>query len=350
MALLAALLAPFPAPAADPPPAGAPLRLQVIGGLADTAQYAEHEEPFWRETVPQITQGRVRAEIAPFDRSGIRGDDLLHLMRLNVVPVGTLLMSLIANDEPELAAPNLALLAGRLGSLREAVAAYRPHLTQVLAERYDTELLAIFTYPAQVLFCRGAFEGLADIRGRKVRVSGASQADAVEALGGIAVVTPFAAITDTMRRGGVDCVITGTLSGVDLGLGEVATHVHAMPFGWGLAIVAANRRSWHAIPAPLREILQHGLAGLEDRVWQAAQRDTEEGLACAAGRPGCRRARSAKLVVVPASAADEALRLRLFDRVVLESWLRRCGQDCLTNWNRYLASPAGLPPRRMSDP
>src|SRR3712207_6545742 len=60
------LLAAGPEGAGDAPP---PIKLKVAGGLADLGQYVRHEQPFWSQRVPEITGGRVRAEIAPFDRS-----------------------------------------------------------------------------------------------------------------------------------------------------------------------------------------------------------------------------------------------------------------------------------------
>ncbi|MBE9607512.1 TRAP transporter substrate-binding protein [Acetobacteraceae bacterium H6797] len=330
-------------------PAQEVLRPQVVGGLGGVAQYTEFEEPFWRDTVPKLTDGRVRPSIVSLDNNGIRGQDMLHLLRLNVIPFGTLLLSLVANDEPELGAPNIALLSSDIASQRRLVQAYRPHLAQILSERYDLELLAVYTYPAQVLFCRKPFEGLADIRGRRVRVSGATQADAVEALGGTAVVTPFSAMLDTMKRGLVDCVITGTLSGNEMGLGEVATHVHAMPISWGVSLFAASKRTWATFDPETRGVLTAGLADLEQKVWQAAERDTQEGLACNTGQGACRRGKPGRMVMVPASAADEALRQRMFERVTLNAWLRRCGPDCLDAWNGFLAAPAGLPPRKELD-
>src|SRR5689334_12477494 len=83
------------------------IRLKVAGGLADVSQYVRHEEPFWTRRVPEITGGRVRAEIAPFDRSGIRGQEMLQLIRLGVIPFGDVLLGLAAAEDPELNAIDL---------------------------------------------------------------------------------------------------------------------------------------------------------------------------------------------------------------------------------------------------
>src|SRR3990167_7880260 len=77
------------------------------GGWAGANQAPRHEEPFWTKELPRLTGGKASAEIVPFDRAGIRGQEMLRLMQLGVVPFGTALLSLSAAQEPEFAAPDL---------------------------------------------------------------------------------------------------------------------------------------------------------------------------------------------------------------------------------------------------
>ena len=69
--MLVAALAASPSRAAD-----APIRLEVVGGLAAVSQYTKFEAPFWTHEVPLLTQGRVQAEIHPFDQSGLPGPEM----------------------------------------------------------------------------------------------------------------------------------------------------------------------------------------------------------------------------------------------------------------------------------
>src|SRR3712207_474799 len=133
------------------------LRLKIVGGLADVSQYVRYEEPFWKRHIAEVTGGRVQAEIAPFDRSGIRGQEMLQLMRLGVVPFGTALLAVVSTEEPEFNAVDLPAVNPDMAALRLTIALYRPRLRQVLEERYNIELLAVYTYPAQVVFCRRPF-------------------------------------------------------------------------------------------------------------------------------------------------------------------------------------------------
>lgn len=321
---------------------GDPIRIKIVGGLADVRQFTTFEEPFWRERIPAATGGRVVADIAAFDRSGIRGQEVLQLMRLGVVPFGTALLALAATEEPELNGADLMAASPDIAALRRNVDAYRPHLRRVLAERYGLELLAIYTYPAQVLFCRTAFRGLADLTGRRVRTSSVGMSEALAALGAIPVVTPFAEVMPAMRGGQVECAVTGTLSGNGIGLHEVSTHVHSFALSWGLSLFAANRTAWLGIPAELRGIIAREIGVLEARIWDAAAEETGEGLACNTGAASCRMGRRGRMAMVPVSGEDEALRLRLLRETVLPGWVLRCGNDCADAWNQTIGPELGV--------
>ncbi|WP_246504103.1 TRAP transporter substrate-binding protein [Plastoroseomonas arctica] len=319
-----------------------PIRIKIVGGLADVRQFTTFEEPFWRERIPAATGGRVVAEISAFDRSGIRGQEVLQLMRLGVVPYGTALLALAATEEPELNGADLVAVSPDMPALRRTVAAYRPHLREILAERYGLELLAIYTYSAQVLFCRNPFTGLSDLRGRRIRTSSVGMSEAVAALGAVPVVTPFAELMPAMRSGQVECAVTGTLSGNGIGLHEVSTHVHSLALTWGLSIFAVNQAAWMGMPEDLRGIIAREIGVLEARIWDAAAEETGDGLACNSGATPCRMGRRGRMTLVPVSPADEALRRRLLSETVLPGWVRRCGVECVDAWNHTIGPELGL--------
>lgn len=314
-----------------------PIQLRIIGGLAGVSQYVRHEEPFWRDRVPQMTGGRVRATINPFDSSGLRGQEMLQLMRLGVVPFGTALLAAVSADEPELNAVDLPGLNPDIAALRRTVALYRPHLERLLRDRYGIELLGIYAYPAQVIYCTKAFTGLGDLAGRRIRTSSVGQSEMMSALGALPVVTPFAEVVNAVRAGTVDCAITGTLSGNEIGLFEVTSHIHAMAISWALSFFGANSAVWDALPADLRDVLRGGIKGLENDIWEASDRETAEGLACDTGSSTCIHGRVGQMTLVPVTPADDAQRARVLVRSVLPAWVERCGKDCARAWNSLLA-------------
>lgn len=320
-------------------------RLSIVGGLAEINQYTRWEEPFWTRDLPKLTGGRVTAEIVPFDRAGIRGQEMLRLMQLGVVQFGTALLSLSAAQEPLFAAPDLAGLSADMAMARKSTAAFRPYLEKTLRERYGIELLAIYAYPAQVIFCNKPFSSLADLAGRRIRTSSPPQADLIEALGGTPVQTGFAEIMANMKSGNIECAITGTMSGNTIGLPQITTHIHTMPVSWGLAIFGASSRAWQTLPPDLRLKLKQELPKLEVAIWNEAERETGNGIACNIGSPACVDGRKFSMTEVRPAPTDDARRRTIFANTVLARWVHRCGANCADVWNQTIGPVVGAQAR-----
>ena len=329
--LAAALLLCAGAAQAQPP---APYKLRIVGGLAGVTQYLQYEEPFWTQQLQQLSAGRYSADIVPFDRAGVPGSEMLRMMQLGVLPFGTVLMSSMASQYPQYTAADLPGMATDMAQLRASVAALRPFLEKDLRQRHGIELLAIYAYPAQVLFCKKPIARLADLAGRRVRVSSGGQADYVSALGALPVNIAFAQLAHSLESGDTECAITGTLSGHSLGLYRVTQYLYTLPVTWGLGVFAANQAAWAGLPADLRGLLQRELPQLEARIWDAAERDTLEGIACNSGAASCALSRKGRMVVVNPSAQDQIRSREIFRSVVLPRWLQRCTVDCATIWNQ----------------
>lgn len=325
--------------AAEPPQ----YQFRVVGGLAGVSQYTQWEEPFWSRELPRMSGGRFKADIVPFDRAGVPRDDMLRLLQLGVVPFGTVSMGSLTANYPQYTAPDLAGLNPDSSSLKLSVAAFRPFLEKSLREQHGVQLLALYVYPAQVVFCKKPFAALADLSGRRVRVSSAAQADFVGALGATPVHTAFAQIVSSVQAGSIDCAITGTLSGNGLGLQAVTSHMHAMPLNWGVALFAANLSAWEALPADLRTLLRKELPPLEAAIWEESERDTAQGIACNTGQSACTKGVKGNMVLVPMSAQDERKRQDIFVSTVLPRWLQRCGPRCAEIWNQTIGLARGLP-------
>lgn len=329
---------------AQAPPASV-THLRIVGGLGGVSQYTRHEEPFWTRDLTRLSGGRVTAEIVPFDRAGIRGQEMLRLVQLGAVPFGTSLLNLSAVLDAEIGAPDLAGLNPDVATLRRSIAAFRPHLEKVLRERYGSELLAVYAYPAQETFCAKPLAGLDDLKGRRIRISSATQADWVNAVGAIPVQTPFTEIVANVRSGNIDCAITGTMSGNAIGLPEVTTHLYTMPVNWGVAAFVANGSAWAALPRDIQDLLRRELPMLEQSIWAEAENETSNGIACNTGAAGCVGGRPGRMTLVRASAADEAKRREILAGSILPAYLKRCGPQCTPVWKQTVGSSSGVNPQ-----
>ncbi len=317
-------------------------KLRIVGGLAGLNQYTRREEPFWTQELAQLSGGKFGADIVPFDRAGVPGGDMLRMIQLGVIPFGTVLTSSLSAQYPEYTAPDLAGLNPDMASLKKNVAAYRPYLEKSLRDQHGIEVLALYVYPAQVVFCKRALASLADLAGRRVRVASATQSDFVSALGGVPVLLGLAQIMPNMASGNTECAITGTMTGNTIGLHEVTAYVHAMPVTWGLAIFAANSTAWNGLAPDLKALLSRELPKLETTIWAESERETAMGMHCNKGDPGCTGGRKGKLTEVALSAQDERRRQEIFTTQILPRWLQRCNAKCADIWNQTIGPARGV--------
>lgn len=324
-------------------PAAVPTQtLRIVGGISGLHQYSHNEEPFWSKELARLSGGKYSAEIVPFDRAGVPGPEMLRLMQYGVVPFGTALLSNISTQTPELAAPDLAGLNPDLPALRKNLAAFRPYMEKTLRERHSVELLAVYLYPAQVLFCKNPLKNLSEIAGRRVRVSSATQSDFVSALGATPVLVGPTQIAANMASGNVECAITGSMSGNTLGLFEISNYLHTLPVTWGLAIFAANAAAWQALPGDLRALLAREIPKLEAAIWAESERETADGFACNQGLPSCQVGRKGAMTLIAATPQDQTQRRELLKSTVLPRWLQRCGAGCSALWNQTIGVSSGL--------
>jgi len=317
-------------------------KLRIVGGLDGLNQYTRHEEPFWTKELSRLSAGKFSADIVPFNRAGVPGDDMLRLIQLGVVPLGTAILVLLAAKNPEFSAPDLTGLNPDMASLKTSVAAFRPYLESTLRKQHGIEMLALYVYPAQVIFCKKPLASLADLAGRRVRVGAVTQSDFMATLGAVPVLTGFAQIMANMASGNTECAVTGSMSGNTLGLYEVTTHVHTLPLSWGVSVFGANLAVWDALPPDLKSLLRQELPKLETAIWSESERETADGLACNRGAADCRSGRKGRMVEVAVSAQDERRSQEIFTSAVLPNWLQRCGTRCAEVWNQSIGPVRGI--------
>lgn len=317
--------------------------LKVVGGLGSVAQYKDVEEPFWSKELPALTKGRVTVGIVPFDRAGIRASEMLRLLQVGAVPLGSVILA--RQSDPLLAAADLTGLNPDYASLKRNFQAYRPMIEQALREHHGVEPLMLYPYPAQILFCKNKFSGLQDLAGRRIRVSDSSQADMVRAFHATAVQTEFNEIVTGVQQGNLDCAITGGMSGNAIGLHEVTTHLSDRAFNWGIVAFCANAAAWRSMSPALKQILQAELPKVEAKAWELSRQLVTEGVACNVGASGCASGRRGHMTLVRESDADLKARKDMFSQVILDNWVNRCGEACQTAWKRHMAPLTGIETR-----
>jgi TRAP-type C4-dicarboxylate transport system substrate-binding protein len=320
-----------------------PTHLKVVGAWGMLTQYKNFELPFWTKQIPSNSDGAVTADITPFNEMGLKGAEITRLMRMGVIDFGSTVLGYVAADDPRNEAVDLAGIAADAVTARKVTEAYKPVLDKFYREKFGIQVLGVWPYSAQVLFCNGEIKELADLKGKKVRTAGRSLAEFVEALGGTGVTMAFSEVVPALQNKVIDCAITGTLSGNSAKWHEVTTHLYMLALGWSQVMHGVNLKTWERLDPKVRTYLKSEVTRLEDEIWKAAAVETQQGYDCNAGKSSCTAGTKAKLKLVPVSGGDRALLRRVLTESVLPQWAARCtDKDCVSSWNGTVGKVIGL--------
>jgi len=316
--------------------------LKIVGYVANTTLYKDLEAPFFKDELPKLSGGKVVADLKPMDQLGLKGTEVLRLLKNGSLEYVSGAISYMAPDSPKFEAIDLAGVTLDLEKTRAAVDAYRPVLDQLTQKLWNTKLLAFGANPPQVFWCRTPVAGIADLKGKKVRVFNQTLSDFVLGVGGTTVTIPFVDVVPALQRGVADCAVTGTLSGNNAKWWEVSSHIYPMTVGWAIMFWAVNLDTWNGYPPAVRDFLTKAFAKFEDNAWANAATATAEGLNCNQSKDPCTLGVKANMTVVPLGPTDMQAHARIMQDYVLARWAERCGADCAKEWNETVGKVVGM--------
>jgi TRAP-type C4-dicarboxylate transport system substrate-binding protein len=316
--------------------------VRVVGSISTLPQYKDFEQPFWTKELAERSGGAVTGEIRGFNEMGLKGPEVLRMTGMGSMEFAATALFYLAADDPVNEMIDIAGLLPDVKSARAATEASKPVYEKLFREKFGVELLGIGTYPGQVIYCNAELKGLADVKGKKVRVAGRSQSELIEALGGTPVTMAFGEVVPAMQNKTVDCAVTGTLSGNLAKWHEVATHMIATPVSWGQIVYAVNARSWQRMDPKVRGFIGQEVKRLEKNVWDAADKFTEQGYVCNAGKPGCALGVPGKMTLVQLSKADREQLHKVVSDVMLPKWAARCSAQCVNDFNATVGKALGV--------
>lgn len=310
--------------------------LNAVGTWSSLPNYRDHEGPFFNEVIGEASGGKIVGKIRSQSGLGLSGFEIMRLVKNGVFDFAFGVQGYVA-ENAVLEGADLSSIVQDFATQRKVAEAYFPIVEKAFAENYDAKLMMLYPFPSQMLWCKGEVNDMADLAGKKIRVYSATLGDFVEAVGGVSVTVPFAEVVPALEKGVVDCGITGTTSAYNAKWHQVATHAYTMRVGFGLSFGAMNMKSWEAMSPEQQEILTKELSALNERMWEANERDDAAAISCITGGE-CSLGEPGGMVLVEPSAADLAKRDELAKDVIVARWAERCGSECAAQWNETVGA------------
>ncbi|NMT64460.1 TRAP transporter substrate-binding protein [Marinobacter orientalis] len=319
--------------------------INYVGSWSSLSLYQNFERPFWEKHIPEASDGQITTEVTTFDQMGLGGGEVFRLMDRDVIEVASTVADYAVEDAPELEGLDMPMIAPDVKTARKVAEAYRPVLAEAFKERFGgAQLLAVVPYPSQMVFCNAEIDGLSDLKGMKVRASGRTTAEFLQALGAEGITLNFSEVPGALQRGVIDCAVTGSLSGYSSGWHEVSTHLYPLPVGgWDHVVTAMNGKKWNSLSEETQEWLTAEIKeNYEDPVWASAVEETKEGIACLTGNGECSRGEAGDMVLVEATDNDFTEAARHLEETLLPNWADRVDQKWVDRWNETVGEVTGL--------
>ena len=321
------------------------LKLRVAGSLVSGGLIQQNKEQPFFENFAKNTGLPIDADYKPMDVVGVKDADGLRVLKSGLFDIVTLRLAQVSRDEPFFLGPDIVGLSTDYEVARKVVDAYREAFDKRLQERHGGKLLGIYPFGPQVVFCKVAITGLADLKGKKVRVYDQSLAKFIEKLGGIPVTIPFGETQQALERGVTDCAITGPSSANSAGWPEVTTHF--MPIGFQIALnaYAMSLPKWNALPADQKTKMESAFKKYEAEVWAYSRELFDDAVRCNVGKEPCKTVKKYHLKEVPVTAGDQQMIRDALNTVSLPIWSELCDKSydkCSATWKQIVGPVVGI--------
>ena len=318
--------------------------LSVVGSWSGLPLHKQYEAPFWSETLPAASGGKINVALTTHNQMNLGVGDVFRLLGDGVYDVAMTVADYAVVDAPELEGLDVPLLALTADEAKTMVDAARPMVEDIYNARFNSHVLAIAPYPPQVVFCNAEIGGLDDLAGKKVRASGRMTALFLEALGAEGVNVSFSEVPGALQKGVVDCAVTGAGSGYSAGWWEVSTHLLPIPLGgWDSVVTAINLDKWNSLDADTQMLIADQVATkFEAPAWETAQGALVNDIACLTGNGDCASGDARNMTLVEVSDADFAKARDVLVSKVLPDWAERAGSEWTDRWNASVGAAVGV--------
>lgn len=308
-------------------------------------QFIRVDQPLLRDGLKAKSNGRIEVKLSAWPEMNLNGPEVLRLVRSGQVEIGAAPLSTVSGDVPFLDGIDLAGLHPNIEQARKTADELVPLANKEL-EKFGSRILAVYPFPAQVIWCRRPVASLADLKGRKIRTFGASLNDFVTAIGAQPVSIGFPEVYSALERGVADCAVTGTGSGNAAKWYEVASSIYNLPVSWSVAAYYVNVAWWNKLDPESRDIITATMKEVEAAQWKLGAEASQDGLDCNAGKAETCKihtlVKDKPLTVAEATAEDKATLKTIVETAVIPGWVKRCGARCGDIYNQVIAPITGI--------
>jgi TRAP-type C4-dicarboxylate transport system substrate-binding protein len=267
------------------------------------------------EDVKKSTDGELNITVHSAG-SLIKHPEIKNSVRRGLVPIGELIMSRLANEDPLFAVDSVPYLASDYDEAWKLWQASK----DILAERLEGQrlkLLFAVPWPPQGIYTKFPVETGEELQSVKMRAYNKSSERLAELVGAIPTQVEVPDIPTAFGTGRVDAMITSPSTGANTRAWDYLTHFNHAQLWLPKNMVVVNAREFASLPEDVQAALESAAAGAEKRGWEASREETDAKIAIMRENG------------IEISEPSDALakRLEKVGKTMTEEWLERAGPD-----------------------
>ena len=204
----------------------------------------------------------------------IKHPEIKRAVQTGQIPIGELLISVLANESPLFAFDSNPFLANSYPREAKLWRVARPYLERRL-DSQGIKLLYSVPWPPQGLYAKKEINSAADLKGAKFRTYSPTTARLAELMGAIPTTVQVPDIPQAFKTGLVDSMITSGATGVDTQAWDYLSHYYDTQAFLPQNMVVVNKDAWSKLSAAARRAVLDAAAAAEARGWKTSEAENE---------------------------------------------------------------------------
>lgn len=229
------------------------------------------------EDVAKRTDGELKITVHS-NGSLIGHAEIKNSVRRGIVPMGELIMSRLANENPIYDVDSVPYLAA---SYDEAWALWQASKEVIAEELAKQRLRLLFAvpWPPQGLYTQKEITAVGDLRNLKMRAYNTASERLARLSNAVPTQVEVPDIPTAFSTGRVEAMITSPATGADTKAWDYLKHFNHTQLWLPKNMVIVNERSFMALDEASQQAVLEAAAAAEARGWEMSKQETEQALA-----------------------------------------------------------------------
>ncbi|PVA09668.1 C4-dicarboxylate ABC transporter substrate-binding protein [Pelagivirga sediminicola] len=199
-------------------------------------------------------------------------------VRRGLAPIGEVLMSRLANEDPIFGIDSVPFLASNYDESRALWQASREVVTQKLADQGLTLLYAV-PWPGQSIYTKDPISSTADLEGANFRAYNTATERLAQLMGAVPTQLETGDIPTAFSTGRVAAMITSPSTGVSSQAWDFTNHYTDTQAWLPKNMVIVNTAALEGLPEEQQSALMEAAKAAETRGWEMSRAETDEKIA-----------------------------------------------------------------------